>query len=314
MASFYRRAFSMFIYSVFAAAAGGWAGDDPGMKPVPRMQVIPLPYDQVSYQCDGRELTRYHYGASLKRPFMHPILGPAGRSLTRMGHPRDQESHKHHYSFWVSHNDVNGVSFWSDQGEGTIAHKRIVEFEDGDDRCYTVTQNDWLDGEQKAILHETRRISVIMLKGEEWMLVLDLAFTPAKEAVVLGDTPFGMTGVRMAKTIGVHDGGGMIRNSEGDVNEEEAFRKKARWVDYAGRITNEAVEGIALFDHPANPNHPAPFHVRNDGWMGACLTHQSPITIQPGETLKLRYGLYIHRGLAPLEEIDATWRKFAEMK
>ncbi len=108
--------------------------------------------------------------------------------------------------------------------------------------------------------------------------------------MTLGATPFGMVGVRMAKTIGVNDGGGLIRNSEGNVNEQGpngVFRKKARWVDYSGPITDSAAEGITLFDHPSNPNHPSHFHVRNDGWMGASLTLEKPITITPGEPLRL---------------------------
>jgi hypothetical protein len=286
------------------------ADEQVSFKSVPRMQAVPLPYDRISYQRDGVELTQYHYAVSLKRPFMYPILGPSGRSLTRMGHPHDQETHKHHYSFWVSHNDVNGVVFWADSGEGRIVHKRIGEFVDGDDCCSTVMYNDWVDGEGNALLHETRRISVRPLDGKEWMLVLDLEFSPDKTEVVLGDTPFGVVGVRMAKTIGVHDGGGLIRNAYGDVNEKQVFRKKTKWVDYCGRITNDAIEGITLFDCPNNPNFPAPFHVRNDGWMGACLTHEAPITIAVGKSLKLRYGLYIHSGLKSLHKIEERWKEF----
>ena len=97
-------------------------------KPVPWMQVVPQPYDQASFQRDGVELTRYHFGPGLHRPFLFPVIGLSGRSLTRMGHPHDPESHSHHKSVWISHHDVNGTNFWSDRGKGKIRHKRIVEF------------------------------------------------------------------------------------------------------------------------------------------------------------------------------------------
>ena len=122
-----------------------------------------------------------------------------------------------------------------------------------------------------------------------------------------------MVGVRMAKTIGVNDGGGKIRNSEGAVDEKEVFWKKARWVDYSGAITNGKLEGITLFDHPENPNYPAYFHVRNDGWMGASLTFDGPREILPDESLLLRYGLYIHRDIKSSEAIDATWKQFTKI-
>src|SRR6266571_5832929 len=93
-------------------------------KPVPRIQAVPQPYEQISFEREGVEIARYHFGASLRRPFVFPVIGPAGLSLTRMGHPHDPESHSHHNSVWVSHNSVNGVSFWDDRAKGKIVHQR----------------------------------------------------------------------------------------------------------------------------------------------------------------------------------------------
>lgn len=289
------------------------AEDAISLKSIPRMQAIPQPYDQISYQCEGRELTRYHFGASLKRPFVFPVLGPSGISLTRMGHPHDPDSHKHHYSFWVAHSNVNGVDFWSETGAGSIAHRRTAALEDGDDCCYSVSQNDWIDAQMQVLLHETRRISVYPLENKEWMLILDLEFTPDKMDITFGADGFGLASVRVAKTLGVNDGGGVIRNAEGGVNEEAIFRKKTKWVDYSGRIVHETVEGITLFDHPKNLNYPAPFHVRNDGWMGAFLSFDNPITLKQGETLNLRYGLYVHAGMPSLDAIGQKWENFTKI-
>ena len=101
-------------------------------KTVPLMQAIPLPYQQVSFQRDGVELCRYHFGSDLRRPFMFPVVGPSGRSLTRMGHPHEPVTHSHHNSIWISHNDVNGLSFWEDRGKGRIVHEQIESLEDSD--------------------------------------------------------------------------------------------------------------------------------------------------------------------------------------
>lgn len=116
----------------------------------------------------------------------------------------------------------------------------------------------------------------------------------------------------MAKTIGVHDGGGRILNSEGQRGEEQAFRRPARWVDYSGPVTNEATGGITLMDHPTNLTFPTPFHVRGDGWMGASLTLNGPITIEPGRPLRLRYGLLIHSGLFAPSRLNEHWLDFSK--
>ena len=275
------------------------------------MQVIPMPDDQASFQRDGVELTRYYFGPELHRPFLFPIIGPSGVSPTRMGHPHDPESHSHHNSVWVSHNNVNDIDFWSDRGKGTIRHKRIVEFQDSDESACLVAESEWVTAEGKVLMLETRRIAVFPLPNSEWLLIIDVEFKAKDQAVTLGKTPFGMIGVRMAKTIGVNDGGGTIRNSEGGVNEKEILWKQTRWVDYCGAVTNDKIEGITLFDHPGNPNHPSYFHVRNDGWMGASLTFDHPRAIQVDAPLRLRYGLYVHGGMKAAEAIETQWKQFA---
>lgn len=307
----YVRGWLLFVLCSLITGVTGAAS--PGLKRVPRMQIIPMPYDQASFQWDGVEIARYHFGPSLHRPFLFPIIGPSGRSLTRMGHPHDPETHSHHNSVWISHNNVNGTDFWSDRGGGKIRHKRIVKYEDNDEFAYLVAENEWIGKDSKVLLLETRRVTALPLPDAEWFLVIDMEFKARNGTVTLGKTPFGMIGVRMAKTIGVNDGGGRIRNSEGAVNEKEVLWKQAKWVDYSGAITNEKLEGITLFDHPDNPNFPTYFHVRNDGWMGASLTFDGPREIRPDEPLRLRYGLYVHSDMKPAADIEVRWKQFTEI-
>ena len=303
------------LLAVLSVVSDG-RGQEPPSRPkaVPRMQVIPMPYDQASFQRDGVELTRYHFGPGSHRPFLFPLIGPSGRSLTRMGHPRDPESHSHHNSVWISHNSVNDTDFWSDRGKGTIRHKRIVEFEDSDEYAYLIAENEWVTTEGEVFMLETRRVTVRPLANSEWLLTIDMEFRAKDQAVTLGKTPFGMIGVRIAKTIGVNDGGGTIRSSEGGVNEKEILWKQAKWVDYSGAVTNDKTEGVTLFDHPDNPNFPTYFHVRNDGWMGASLTFDAPREIRPDKPLRLRYGLYIHSDMKSSDAIQTNWKQFTEIK
>ena len=282
-------------------------------KPVPRMQAVPQPGHQVSFQRDGFEIARYHFGPESGRPFLFPIIGPSGRSITRIGHPNDPQSHSHHYSVWVAHRDVNGVNFWEERGKkvGRIVHQHIDPFFDSEDAAAVQTVNAWLDDTGRPLLTERRRITTQWLPHNEWLLIIDLQFSAASESVTLGKTSFGMIAVRMAKTIGVHDGGGTIRNSEGAANEKEIFWKPAKWVDYSGPITATATEGATLFDHPANPNHPSVFHVRDDGWMGASLTFDGPRVIAPGNPLQLRYGIYVHANQPSRAEVQQRWEEFS---
>jgi hypothetical protein len=307
----------MILLAVLCSTFLRAAGDVQRGKPVPRLQAIPQPYDQVSFQRDGLEIARFHFGHDLRRPFVFPLVGPSGRSLTRMGHPRDPESHSHHNSVWVSHNSVNGVSFWDDRSKGKIVHQRVEKIVDeGGDVAAVFAAANWVnEADGKVLLRERRRTEVRLLDKGDYLLTIDLRLeAPGPQPVTFGKTPFGLLGVRMAKTIGVTDGGGTIRNSEGGVDEKEVLWKRAKWVDYSGPVTNDAVEGITLMDHPSNPNHPTFFHVRNDGWMGASLTYDADRMIEPGKPLVLRYGLYVHAGAPPREQINGRWDAFAKLE
>ena len=306
-------AFASIVFLIHGVATALIAGESPNACPVPHVQVLPLPYDQASFEQQGKELTRYHFGASLKRPFLYPVNGIAGRSLTRMGHPRDPISHSHHNSVWISHQNVGGVNFWEDRPGPQIKCERIEQYEDGDASAWLLAVNTWQDADGKTIMLERRRIEVQPHSPEQWLMLIDMQLeAPDNEPLVLGETAFGMIGVRMAKTIGVHDGGGRILNSEGSAGEPDIFRKPARWVDYSGPAAPGATGGITLMDHPSNPGHPTPFHVRSDGWMGVCLTFAAPITIEPGRPLRLRYGLWTHAGVPAVAEVDAHWQPFSQ--
>jgi lysophospholipase L1-like esterase len=291
-----------------APAASVPALRDP--KPVPRVQAVPQPRDEVSFECAGRELVRLHHGGDLRRPFLYPVVGPAGVSLTRLGHPHDPVSHSHHNSVWLSHALVNGVDFWGDKG-GRITDAVVTRLTDGDDAAAVELKAVWRAPDGAEQCRETRTITVVPLAGREWLLVVDAALEAGAGDVAFGDTAFGLIGVRMRKSIGVKDGGGTIRNSAGGVDEAGCFRKPARWVDYSGPATPDAIEGVTLFDHPDNPGHPVAFHVRDDGWMGACLSHGRPIDLPRGDRLAVRYGLWVHAGLPAADAIEARWREFA---
>ncbi len=328
------------MMAVVLAAAFVRADDAPlpDAKPVPDMQVLPLPYDQASFEHLGSELTRYHFGADLRRPFWYPIVGPEGRSLTRMGAPHDPGvsitprvqpldpnnpgnpfGHSHHNSVWIAHKNVGGVDFWRDAGPnaGQIVHqthKQGLQYCDGSTAASMLSLSAWKDPQGRTLMFERRRATVTPCDDGSWRMTIDLQFEAPLDGVgevTFGKTPFGPIGVRMAKIIGVNDGGGRILNSEGQRNEKEAFRKPARWVDYSGPITREHTAGITLMDHPQNPGHPTPFHVRNDGWMGICLTLNKAITVTINKPLRLRYGLWIHPDVPDAKKFDEQWQVFA---
>ena len=302
------------LVAVSVAALG--QAELPDAKPIPRWQAVPLPYYQISFQREEKEIARYYFDPSFNRPFIFPLIGPSGRTLTRMGHPGDPDTHSHHNSVWVAYGQVNGVDFWSDQpgpNHGRIIHQRVVKLEDGDDRAGAITQADWTADAGAVLLHETRGTWVCALPRDEWLLVVDLLLEAAAASVTFDRAGFGPMSVRVAKSIAVQFGGGRLRNSEGGEGEKQIFRRPARWVDYSGLIAPGIVEGLTLMDHPLNPGHPSPFHVRADGWMGAMLSTQEATIVTRGKPLHLRYGVYLHAGLPTAAALEAKWKDFTQL-
>jgi len=64
-------------------------------------------------------------------------------------------------------------------------------------------------------------------------------------------------------------------------------------------------------DHPSNPNHPAHWHVRADGWIGASFNHESTYGLAKDHPLSLRYRLLVHSGHAEPEVLNPAWEAFA---
>lgn len=303
------------LVAVAATVARAVPADEthlPEAKPVPDVQVIPLPYHRASFRHDGRELSRYHFGPGLRRPFWFPVIGPAGRSLTRMGHPPAPHGERHHCSLWIAHKDVAGVSFWEDNADGRIVFQKVEEYLDGPESASMLSLNHWQTAAGAVLLRERRRTTVQPLDRTGWLMLIDLQLEalPGKP-IVLGKTPYGIIGLQVAKQMGVTDGGGRILNSEGRINELDVRMRPARWVDYSGPVTNEIAGGLALLDHPANPGHPNGFIVRNGGWMGVCPTLTRTLTIEPGKPLRLRYGVWVHAGVPSRADVQRQWESFA---
>ncbi|QDT32200.1 DUF6807 domain-containing protein [Thalassoglobus polymorphus] len=290
------------------------------MPPQKRCEVVPLADYQVSFRVDGIEKTRWHYGPQYKRPFFFPFNGPSGETLTRVGHP-GASNHDHHRSVWFAHHKVLGIDFWSENTDSSIEQKMWFEYRDGDDQCTMAVQLDWHDGHDPQPLLQQELIATLRpLENDEWTLDLQSTFRPLAAELEFEKSNFGFLAVRVAKSISAHFGEGIITGASGEAGENSLFGKENRWMDYSGPVAsrNEAGErvsvdnGVTYLDHPENPNYPAKWHVREDGWMGASACRDEGLVTTRMQPLKLRYLLYVHDGKVNpqrAEELAAEWSK-----
>ncbi len=237
-------------------------------------------------------------------PILWPIIGPTGKPMTRaypMGKgPNEREDHKHHRSLWFTHGDVNGFSFWHEE---TIRHREFVKIESGE-QATVAARNDWIGPNGEKVCEDLRHLRFGVDGRTRW-IDFDITLKAANGPVKFGDTKEGCMGVRVAGTMKVDAKlGGEIVNSEGQTD-QEAWGKRAAWVDYHGPVDGKTV-GIAIFNHPRSFRFPTYWHVRTYGLFAAnpfgwhdfqrSPDYDGSYTLQPGESITLRYRFLFHEG------------------
>ncbi|HEX6972444.1 MAG TPA: PmoA family protein, partial [Limnochordia bacterium] len=234
--------------------------------------------EAVTVEVDGELFTRYHYGRSVIRPYLYPVIGPFSAALTRhfpmADVPGERRDHPHHRSIWFTHGDVNGVDNWSEHpSHGYTRHRRFaVPPTGGPIAGLFHSESVWTDAEERPILTQQLELTFYRLPPLYRLIDVRLTFQADRGPVVFGDTKEGgLVSVRVASSMDAA-GEGRIENGVGAVGEPETWGKRAPWCDYSGPVQTPYGRhevGIAIFDHPGNVRYPTPWHVRAYGLMTA---------------------------------------------
>ena len=175
-------------------------------------------------------------------------------------------------------------------------------------------RNEYVDPNDSThiVCNEVTRYTFVP-RESGYFILWDIRFT-SDTAFTFGDQQEMGLGIRMATPLRVSDtgavkvspGNGKITNSAGAINEKAMWGDAADWCDFSGLIAERMV-GATICCHPGNIR-PSRFHARDYGLLTANAFAQSSFrkgdkletTVQPGEELRLRYGMYIHEN--PISE------------
>ncbi len=259
-----------------------------------------------------QELTVYNLAKRWPKPFASPVYGPGGTVMTRpIVKPGDRGDHPHHKGIWVAVDEVNDIKFWAERGKIENASAKVLKAEGNPAQLQLV--NHWLGEDGKPILEETTTISIFANR----LMAYDIRFKALNKPVTFGDTKEGLFGFRMVDSMEESNGGHVV-NSEGQKGTKQAWGKTAGWVDYYGMIDGKTF-GVALFDNPEN-FRPSRYHVRNYGLFSISPFGEQayakqgakPVTVKPGETLELRYGIYIHAGDTKQADVAKVYQDYVK--
>ncbi len=280
--------------------------------------------DGIEVRVDGQLFTRYLFKSGAK-PILWPVIGPTGKEMTRAWPMRENteetKDHVHQRSFWFTHGDVNGVSFWHEMDRhGTIAHREVLRAETDNNRVVIATRNDWLGPDGQKMCEDIRTLT-FSASPDRRTIDFDITIQAGDQPVTFGDTKEGTFGIRTADSMRVDlKQGGKIVNSEG-LTDEQAWGKRAAWVDYTGPVEGETL-GIAILNHPSSFRFPTFWHVRTYGLFAANPFGVRDFTgeenangsyeLKPGESFSLSYRVILHCGDTSAAKIEEAFEQYSK--
>jgi hypothetical protein len=299
---------------------------------------LPMKVTQAETHLDvtigGKPFTTYWFGQRddriYVRPFFYPVNGPGEVCVTSDQYPlwvKDPKKtdHPHHQSLWVSHGDINGLDHWAlgKDNKGTDSPKqRHIKFDSvlADQFTEELT---WDGADARPLLDEVRVVHFISYPdGSRGIDILSTLTPPTMDATFRDTKESGMMAVRMsgqiAKDATITQSTG--KGGEGMAGEKQTWGKRADWCDESGKIDGKPF-GIAIFDAPTNPRHPAYWHVRAYGLMSANIFGLSEfdkanpkgagdLTVEKGKTITFHHRAIIHAGMAGDANLPEKYKDF----
>ncbi len=283
---------------------------------------------QVVVHVGDRPVATYVYeDPEISRPYFAHVQAPGGVQVTRTHPPvegRDATDHAtYHPGIWLAFGDISGSDDW--RLKAPVRHVRfIAEPEGGAAHGAFAVENAYLaqDAPDRVVCREANRLSW-HVHAAGYLLEWDSTFW-SDQPFTFGDQEELGIGFRIATPMYVKPkdetlpaGTGRILDAKGRLNEDEVWGNAARWCDYSGKVDGVDA-GITIFCHPANFRE-SWYHARDYGFMAANpfgreAMGQGPksrVEVQPGQSLRLRYGVLLHSG-EPLEaeQLEAAYQDY----
>jgi len=265
---------------------------------------------RIDVTINGKFFTSYHFADNEKYPFFFPVNGPkTGSSVTSM---RNGE-YPHHSSLFFGCDRVNGGNFWQEGLErGRIVSKGALITEQDASHVVISDACDWVRPDAPSPVRDRRKITITAPR--EGLVQIDFEISlDMLQDVTIEKTNHSLFSIRMDPDLSVKFGGTMV-NAEGESAEKGTFGKKSAWIDFYGK-RGGFNEGIAILQHPSNPDYPAPWFTRDYGFFSPTSLYwpadDKATLIGKGETVSMKYRVLVHEGDTQAAGIAAEFEKYS---
>ncbi|MCL4545985.1 MAG: PmoA family protein [Chloroflexi bacterium] len=264
----------------------------------------------------GGLLATYHYSTEDLRSYFHPLAPPGAPPLT-LASPHDHTWHTGMFFAWKF---VDEVNFW-EPGQGRVVSRALTVTAHRSDEVTWSQENEWragASGEGSVLLREQRDLALQLLDEQRYVIHWRLAFRcdSARRLHADPDRGYGGLGIRLIRDFQARP----KLLAAGGQNDLTSIRgTRAPWAAIAGKYdaTHEWAS-LVMFEHPSNPNFPAPVFLGKDlcamAFLGSGFTFGRNYTIQPDMPLTLRYTVLVHRGEISGDECRTVEKTLLEVE
>jgi hypothetical protein len=256
---------------------------------------------------DGEVFTRYNFLGTWK-PYFWPINGTHG-TVVRGAGGGDHPHHTGLYLAYGGHGEGGSANIWSDWDEppygpcGKMLHQRFIRITEGPIYAEFVEDLVYTTGHGDVILTETRRARAWYADAERRFLDITHETTPPLD---IGDRQF-LFVARLNPSMKIPEQG-HVENSEGQTGRANVHHQRARWCDLCGEV-GDGVNGLALFDHPENAEHPGIFgEIAVQQQMS--ILHHPPDELS-GDRFQLQFRAYVHEGITPEADVESHYQCYS---
>jgi hypothetical protein len=238
--------------------------------------------------------------------YVHPLYGLDGEVLSDDFPP---DHHHHRGLFWAWPHVGIGTAqqdLWALKGIEQRFGKWLARDARNDGATLGV-ENGWHVGQRKVVAeHVWLRAGPATASGR--VLDVELALTPLAEPLTLrgaeGKSYGGLT-LRFATNTST-----VITTPLGQGREDLPITKLP-WADLSGTFTGRTQpSGAAIFIGRDHPDYPPEWLTRHYGVLCVGWPGVNGRTFQPGETIRCRYRVWIHRGAPTVAQIEAEIQRW----
>jgi len=281
--------------------------------------------DRVAIQINRRPFATLYQGKEAHKPFLHPLLTPSGKAVTRGfpvdPQPGDPTDHPHQRGLWVGAEKLSGMDFWENDPSYKRPHMGRIEWQEltaavnGRRKGTLSFVANWVSEDGRTVIIERRKMTFYSKPANCRMFDVELELE-ARRRVVFEDHDDALIGMRLNPAFDQKRGGRLV-NAEGLLHEAGVRGKRSPWIDWTTGLDGEKV-GVAVFDHPSNYNYPARWHVRSFGFLDANPFAQREFDktapdgshpLEKGEKLRMRYRILIHPAGADVKRFYQAFEK-----